>query len=121
MSDVTERDPEVLSEVLRRRVLRAMVPVVRKLARAARGHPVFGDDHERQACVALARLVPALVPRPEPEHDYGPGYHPNHTPEQAARLLAKLQATRAAWDRGERRDGGNNAKDQDNKQPVEES
>ncbi len=89
------RDPEVMADIIRRRVLRALVPVVRKLDRVARGHGEFRDDAERYACFAVARLAravlaPALLAGREDEEDGSLGYHPSHTPERAAELLAKL-------------------------------
>lgn len=55
------RDPEMMTGVLRRRVLRAMVPAIKKLDRIARGRARFRDDHERLACVVLARLAPVVL------------------------------------------------------------
>ena len=55
------RDPEVMAAVIRRRVLRAMVPAVRKLDRVARGITRFGHDQERLACIVLARLAPLAL------------------------------------------------------------
>jgi hypothetical protein len=46
---------------LRRRLLRATLPAIRQLARAAAGERVFENDHHLRACVALARLTPMLV------------------------------------------------------------
>jgi hypothetical protein len=87
------RDPDVVADVVRRRVLRALVPVVKKLQRAACGERMFGDDHEARACLALVRLVPALLSRPVNGRSRGPVslVHPSHSPETAARLLAELQ------------------------------
>jgi hypothetical protein len=95
-----ELDPEMLRDVLRRRVMRGMVTVVRKLERAARGRPVFGDDHERLACLAIMRLAPAVVAEVAFEANRRPGYHRSNTPEQAAALLARLRRHRAAHEAG---------------------
>ncbi len=55
------RDPDLMTGIIRRRVLRAMVPAIRKLDRVARGMNRFADDHERVACIALARLAPVVL------------------------------------------------------------
>ena len=64
------RDPEAMANLIRRRALRGLMPVMGKLARAARGHKVFESDHEMRACIALARLAPALMGEsPDPIDD----------------------------------------------------
>ena len=55
-----------MAAALRRRILCALPPAIDKLAAAARGERVFDDDHQLRSCMALARLVPALLgPPPE--------------------------------------------------------
>ena len=55
------RDPKEMTEVVRRRVLRALVPAIGKLTRVARGRDAFRNDHEIRACIALARLAPIFL------------------------------------------------------------
>ena len=54
-------DARTLQRELRGRMLRSVGPAIKRLARAARGDAEFGNDHELRACIALARLAPALL------------------------------------------------------------
>ena len=82
---------------LRRRVLRATLPAVRQLARAAAGEPVFENDRHLRACIALARLAPVLVARrpaePPAPVEVSP-IHPDHRGQEAEiiRRMAELRA-----------------------------
>lgn len=110
------RDPEQMAQIVRRRVLRAMVPALGKLDRVARGHDKFEGDEQRFACVALARLagtVLGMIEDPEPDTRFsGPEWQ---TPEQillfrqvqwlgslsleeAQRFEAECEARYAAWE-----------------------
>jgi hypothetical protein len=61
-------DPDLLRDILHRRLLRAMFPAATRLARAASGLQPIGDDRQLRACVELARLVPAICgPAREPQ------------------------------------------------------
>lgn len=86
------RDPEVMTSIIRRRVLRAMVPAVKKLDRVARGLELFRDEHQLRACVALGRLAPMFISAKQVPDDRWPRPHPSHSPERAQQLTAKLHA-----------------------------
>ena len=82
------RDPEQMRGALARKVLAAALGSVSRLARAARGATDFDNDHQIRACVALARLVPAM---------FGPATHaqdalfdPQPWTPQRVRSLEKL-------------------------------
>jgi hypothetical protein len=83
-----ELDVHELHAALRRRILCAIPPAIDKLAAAARGERVFDDDLQLRSCMALARLVPALLgPPPEsppPPRDIFEGLE--WTPERRAAL-----------------------------------
>jgi hypothetical protein len=83
-----ELEAHELAAALRRRILLALPPAIDKLAAAARGERVFDDDHQLRSCMALARLVPALLgPPPEsppPPRDIFEGLE--WTPERRAAL-----------------------------------
>src|SRR5690349_5679757 len=87
------RDHKVLRDVLRRRLLRAMVSAAGTLADAARGRS-FRNDEQRYACNILARLAPALVGvnHDPPEQPLRRLAHPMHTEEEAFVLLEELKA-----------------------------
>ena len=95
------RDPERLADVVRRRVLRAMVRVVRTLDLVGRGQAGFRDDDHRRACVAMTRLASVLFGPPESRPHWGPGYHPSHTPEYAAQLYERLRSREQREEREE--------------------
>jgi len=84
------RDPEQMAQIVRRRVLRAIVPALGKLDRVARGRDQFRGDEQRFACAALARLagtVLGMIEDPKPDTRFtGPEWH---TPEQQI-LFARL-------------------------------
>ena len=103
--DDDEPEPHGVSNDVRVRLLRAIVPAVRQLARAARGKGGIRNDHQRHACVALLRLAPGLLGRVADPAAFGPGYHPSHSPEQAAALLRRLDRARRKSQRCERCDG----------------
>ncbi|MGB7159583.1 MAG: hypothetical protein WBD40_16065 [Tepidisphaeraceae bacterium] len=108
------RDPDDKTAVVRQRALGALMPALKKLARVARGLEQFKGDHQERACIALARLAPGLLAGTGVESNGTLGYHPSHTPQEAARLLAKIRAHEEAR---EQRD----ASDDNNHQLVEES
>ena len=55
------REPAVLRDVIRRRGMRAVWLALTRLEGAAAGRYRFRADHQFRACVALARLAPALL------------------------------------------------------------
>jgi hypothetical protein len=86
------RDPDRMSKLVRRRVLRAMVPALGKLDRVARGREHFAHDHERFACVVLARLATVVLGVPEDPEAVDPFSGPEwQTPEK------QLQFARLEW------------------------
>ena len=96
MRDLLRDEDDDVYVRMRKRMLRGAGPAVRKLGRVARGQAGFRDDHERAACLALARIGCALANAADPDAGpKGPGYHPIHTPERAAELLGRLMGRHA--------------------------
>ena len=92
-------DPSELASDVRRKLLQSVGPVLHHLSRTACGEGTFRSDHQRQACIALVRLAPPLLAKMrDADGGYGPGYHPSHSPEQAAALLRRLESRRRAYD-----------------------
>jgi hypothetical protein len=88
------RDATLLRDVLRRRLLRAMITAAGSLRRACRGKPLGGED-ERDAVKLLLRLAPTLVgarhdPPPDQEEVRSLA-HPSHTEAEADDLLERLE------------------------------
>jgi hypothetical protein len=88
MSD--SHEPEVLRPVIERRLLRAIFTAVGKLSREARGNPVVDDERQFRACVALARLAPAMLGTIRQEEVVDP-IHPAYRAE-AYKALLEMQA-----------------------------
>jgi hypothetical protein len=97
---------EELAEDVRRKVLAALPGVIAKLGGVAIQGRKFGHDDARHACAALLRLAPKLIARERraARDDSWLGYHPRHTPEQAAALLRRIQREEARAARGEPED-----------------
>ena len=94
MQDLLRDEDDDVYVRMRKRMLRGAGPAVRKLRRVARGQDGFRDDHERAACIALARIGCALTNADDgTRKPVSLGYHPSHTPERAAELLARLMHT----------------------------
>jgi cytochrome c556 len=85
------RDPDQMAQIVRRRVLRAMVPALGMLDRVARGRDQFTGDEQRHACVALARLATVVLGMREDPKAPNPFDAPEwQTPEKKL-LFARLQ------------------------------
>ena len=63
------RDPNLLRQLMEQRLLRAVVSATGTLERVARGRTRFKDDDQRTASLALARLAPQLMPKPEESNE----------------------------------------------------
>src|SRR5438552_13189011 len=85
---------------MRQTFVRALTVAVEKLAHAADGQSVFASDMELRACVALARLAPALLSNFPPRtsgskfRDCNPRPDEPWTPDRL-RLLADLHEGRS--------------------------
>jgi hypothetical protein len=98
MSD--PREPQELRPVIERRLLRAIFTAVGKLSREARGTAVVSDEFQFRACVALARLAPAVLrsgPREELVDPIHPAFH-----AQAYKWLDETVRARAPVDEPQR-------------------
>jgi hypothetical protein len=116
------RDPNDMAKIVRRRLLRAMIPALRKLDRVAKGTERFKNEHEIRACIALARLSPVFIARVEDADDEDVAdkigarleremtpkrrlaglrlrYLKSLTPEQTAEFTKKSEAIHEEWKR----------------------
>ena len=109
------RDLDDAGRAVRRRVVRAVMPALRRLDRVSRGQDHFATDHQLRACIALARLAPLLAGAVEPELPDpldAPEFHTPErelafrrlewlhtlTPEQSAQRAIEREAALKAWE-----------------------
>ena len=96
--DQREIDLDALQLALRRKILSAIDAAFESLAREARGKGAIGGDMQLRACLALARLAPAVLgeaPEPSPPiRMYG-------TPDEIQTSLTILEGRADYWPRCE--------------------
>lgn len=68
----------------------SVVTALTKLAAAVRGKRDFASEFEFRACVAMARLAPFVMVKIPPRQTIWDKVHPSHTPEEAVRLMRRL-------------------------------
>jgi hypothetical protein len=104
--DDDDEQAEDVADEVRRKVMAALPRAIAEVERVVLANHKFPSDDVRRACVALLRLAPKLFARAKaaPADDACLGYHPSHTPEQAAMLLRRLQRGHERAARGEGED-----------------
>jgi hypothetical protein len=66
------RDVKTMTAIVRRRLLRNIVPALGKLDRVSRGRDSFHNEQQFRACITLARLAPIFIAhaiKEDDEHD----------------------------------------------------
>src|SRR5204863_4389297 len=80
--DVRERVQELIGQ--------SVVTALTRLSSAVRGRDDFRTEFEFRACVAMSRLAPFVMEKLPERETIWDKVHPGHTPEEAIRLMRRL-------------------------------